>query len=98
MPRGAVRRTVVFDEEDIMWWWHDGWGFGGWILMTVGMLAFWGFVAWMAVAAARALSPRESQGPEEILDARLASGEIDIEEYERRKDVLHRPGPPARAE
>jgi uncharacterized membrane protein len=35
----------------------------------------------------------ERQGrdePERVLDKRLASGEIGVDEYERRRDVLHR--------
>jgi len=34
--------------------------------------------------------------PERILDQRLASGEIDIDEYERLRDALQRPAGPAR--
>jgi len=73
-----------------MWWWHDGWGPLGWLLMTVGMLAFWGLVAWGIVSVVRGSSRPAAppRSPEEILDERLARGEIDAEEYRKRLDAL----------
>lgn len=63
---------------------HAGLGWLGWTLMSVGMVAFWGLVAWAIVAIVRTGRPRDSKGsarPEEILAGRLAHGEISIDEY-----------------
>ncbi len=35
---------------------------------------------------------REAEPPEQILARRLASGEIDVEEFEHLRDALRRPG------
>ncbi|GIU90970.1 MAG: hypothetical protein KatS3mg010_2069 [Acidimicrobiia bacterium] len=74
-----------------MWYLHDGgWG---WFPMLLGMLAFWGVVAVFVVWAVRTIT-----GPDdrvrgrsralEILDERYARGEIDDDEYRRRRDQL----------
>ncbi len=73
------------------WNWNDSWSGWNWALMMIGMVAFWGFVAWAIVALVR--SPNRSQSvannsPEEILASRLASGEIEGDEYQHRLDVL----------
>ncbi len=69
--------------------WHGGWG--GWMLMTLMMVVFWGFVIWIAVNLVR----RRPDGfagpnrtPRDILDERLARGDIDEEEHRRRLDAL----------
>ena len=59
--------------------------------MTIGMIAFWGFVAWGFVALVR--SPNRAPGavgrsPEAILAERFAAGEIDSDEYTRRLEAL----------
>ncbi|MFP5318185.1 MAG: SHOCT domain-containing protein [Acidimicrobiia bacterium] len=73
-----------------MWWWHDGWGWGGWLLMVVGNVVFWGLVLWAVVALVPVTGPgREAtQDPEGVLATRFAAGEIDQDEYERRLDAL----------
>ena len=73
-----------------MWHTYDiGWG--GWLLMTLGMVAFWGFVIYGIVWLARGArtpapsktEPREpAESPEQVLKRRLAAGEITVEEYE----------------
>lgn len=90
-----------------MWGWHDGWGAWGWALMTIGMVAFWGIVAWAVVSATRCRPWREpppatppppiTQRAEDILDERLARGDLDVDEYRRRRDALHAPRPPSAA-
>ena len=72
---------------------HMGdWGAGWWILMALMMVIFWGLVIVGAVWLIRALmSERHGHGsasPIELLDRRLASGEITPEEYRERRDVL----------
>ena len=36
--------------------WNGGWGWGGWILMTLVMVAFWGLVITAVVLAVRYLA------------------------------------------
>lgn len=79
-----------------MHWWDDhmgGWGFGGWLMMIMAMVAFWGVIAWTVVTIARASrSPREQTSPtaEEILAQRFARGDIDEHEYSARLATLRR--------
>jgi putative membrane protein len=76
-------------------YWNDGLGWGGWILMTLVMLAFWALVIFGIVAVFRGLSgngqsatPRQDRDPQRILDERFARGEIDADEYHARQQVL----------
>jgi putative membrane protein len=84
-----------------MMWWHDaGWGWGGWVLMTLLMLAFWALVVGAVVVLVRALrggggSRQDSEATPpgsalHVLDERFARGEIDAEEYTARRDLLLR--------
>lgn len=80
----------------MMGWYGDGaWGWAGWLVMTLMMVAFWGLVVWGLVAIFRGTTPsddRNAEGrmrdPLDILDERFARGEIDAEEYHARQDVL----------
>ena len=76
---------MMFYLGDWAWW--------AWIPMTIGMVAFWGLVAWAVVALVRITGDggdsrrearREGTNPEQLLQQRLARGEIDVEEYEER--------------
>jgi putative membrane protein len=76
-----------------MWYMHNiGWGW--WVLMSVGMVAFWGLVIWGIVMLVRGgtsnaePSQKELDRPLEILQRRLARGEISVEEYEKLQDAL----------
>ncbi len=75
--------------------WGDGMGAGGWTLMII----FWvALVAVVGLAITRlfpsvrgggsAEGATASQSPQQLLDARLARGEIDVETYERLHEVL----------
>lgn len=72
----------------------SGWGWGWWVLMTLGMVAFWAFVIYGIVWLARSGRPDETvarpapEPPEEILKRRLAEGEISVEEYERLAETI----------
>ena len=80
-----------------MWYWgNGGWGWGAWLPMTLMMLAFLGAAVWAVLVFTRSWTSRppfhdhgeRSTDPKRILDERFARGEIDEEEYRRRKDVL----------
>ena len=73
-----------------MGWHMDDWSWGGWLLMTAAMFAFWAIVAWLIVLAIRASRPPAPQtpDPERILAQRFAAGEIDEDEYHRRLEAL----------
>ena len=78
--------------------WHDGdWGAWDWAAMSVTMLLFWGGLIALVVWLGRG-SSENAQGaeeapppatPEEILAERFARGEIDEDEFTRRRQVLH---------
>ncbi len=83
----------------MMWWNGFGWGWG---LVMLGMLMC---VAMMAMMMSHGSSRRmrgpgethvdsseRADAPERILAKRLASGEIDVEEYQRLRDTLQRAG------
>ena len=77
-----------------MTWWNNGMGWGGWLLMSLTMVAFWALVIVVVLAIFR--SDRDSQplrspgrrDPEQLLDERFARGEIDVEECRDRQDAL----------
>ena len=71
--------------------WYGSMGAGGWILMTVFWVALIAFLVW---AISSLLGRNVSRGgdvtdqPEEILDRRLARGEIDTQTYETLRGTL----------
>ena len=84
---------VVLAQSD----WHghhdinDGWGIG----MMAVMVAFWAVIAVAVVWAVRhwtssthAAHGMAADEPLRILDRRLAEGDITVEEYTRRRDLL----------
>jgi len=80
----------------MMIWYDHAWSWWGWLLMTVGMLAFWGLVIWGVVTVARG-GIRESgttasgpaSSPQQILAERFARGEIDEDDYRQRLAALN---------
>ena len=82
----AVVLAQMWDRDDHMgggWWWVMG---VGWLLF----LAFIGFLAYLLVrhiSETRAAQPGRSSA-EDVLAERLARGEIDEDEYRRRRDAL----------
>jgi putative membrane protein len=91
---GAVSRK----EHTMMMWYGGDWGWASWILMAVGMVAFWALVITAVVLAVRylagprgtAASPSGSvqAAAEGVLDQRFARGEIDENEYRQRLSLL----------
>ncbi|WP_232376579.1 SHOCT domain-containing protein [Amycolatopsis aidingensis] len=74
---------------------HPGQGWLGWILMIVAMVLFWGGLVTVIVLLLRRLArpdrtpaAPEAEPAEGILAARFARGEIDEEEYRRRRAAL----------
>ena len=73
-----------------MGWYHDGMGWGGWLLMTLVMVIFWALVVVAVVALFRGAEPRKDhRTADQLLDERFARGEIDAVEYQTRRDTLH---------
>ena len=84
-----------------------GYGNGGghwglWILMIVAMVVFWGALAWIIVTLVRQRGGPASSQPApphgmpsdalRILDERLARGEIEEDEYKRRRALIEGTG------
>jgi len=66
---------------------NDGMGAGGWVLMSVFWVALIAVIVWAAAAfSSRGGGRSDSDGllerPEEVLDRRLANGEIDPSTYD----------------
>lgn len=71
----------------MMYWGNGDWNWAAWLAMTVSMVLFWGLVAWLVVSVVR--QPGDTHpSPEAVLGDRFARGEIDEEEYRRRRDAL----------
>ena len=81
-------------------WGDGGWGWGAWLMMALMMLVFWGAVAALVVYVVRSVSHRPETAAGgggtaqnqalHILDERFARGEIDVDEYNQRRDALRR--------
>ena len=69
-----------------------GWSMmgGGWAMMGFGLLAtlaFWALIIWGGLHLYRSWSHGSTRA-EDVLARRFASGEIDEEEYHRRRETL----------
>lgn len=79
-----------------MGWYQGDWGWAG-LLGMGSMVLVWGGLIWLAVwAIARATRTEQTSRatPEParaVLDRRFASGDIDAEEYARRRRALETP-------
>ena len=78
-----------------MMWNDGGWGPAGWILMTMMMVVFVGgliaLVIWFVGSVGA--NPQATQTPtiataHQVLGERFARGEIDEDEFKRRRDLL----------
>jgi putative membrane protein len=85
--------------------WHEPMNAGGWVLMVVGEIVIWGliiaFVIWLLRNRDARQDDRDTAPPRsarEILDRRLASGEIDSDEYERLRRTLSQSAAPESSE
>ncbi|WP_433611963.1 SHOCT domain-containing protein [Prescottella agglutinans] len=85
----------------MMFWYGNGMNGWGYALMVFAMIAFWVLIVLAVIAVIRALTrtlppPQlHADTPEQLLGQRLARGEIDEDEYQRKLDLLqgrHHPG------
>ena len=78
----------------------DGsWAWGDWFVMSLVMAAFWGLLVGLILWLVRTTHvERESQrygrglereNADELLAQRFAAGEIDSDEFVRRRELLH---------
>jgi putative membrane protein len=81
---------------------YGGWGGWGWMMLTPLLwIALIAVIVWAAVRLTQRPSDQAAQQPrretpQEILDRRFASGEIDADAYTRARDTLAgKPGGPA---
>ena len=76
----------------MMFWYGEHWAFWQASLMWLGMILFWGLLIWaiyaLVTAATRKPSRRDADNAREILDQRLARGDIDEAEYQRLRDLI----------
>jgi putative membrane protein len=90
----AVRRTLHRKGSDVaMMWWNDGPGTGGWLVMSLIMVAFWGLLVVAGVLAWRGIDRGGRRGSgkstaQQVLDERFARGEIDEDDYRHRDELL----------
>lgn len=84
--------TAALYLANVEWEGHMGnWGGGWWILMGLMMIVFWALVIAGVVWLVRYLTQgghRREDSAVELLDRRLALGEISVEEYEERRRAL----------
>lgn len=79
----------------MMWWGDDHMGSGWWWTMGVGWLVFLALVVLLVAYLVRQVADRDRPPPqpsrpsaEDVLAERFARGEIDEEEFRRRRDAL----------
>ncbi|WP_460797411.1 SHOCT domain-containing protein [Nocardioides pacificus] len=71
-----------------MGWYHDGIGWGGWLMMMLAMVAFWGLVVAAIITMFHTDTPAPHRSPQDLLDERLARGELTAEEYRALREAL----------
>ena len=79
----------------MMGYYNGDWGVGAWLAMSAMMLVFWGSVIALVVWAVRSFGSGGQQindrgaGPDAVLAERYARGEIEEDEFRRRRELLH---------
>ena len=75
----------------MMWWQDDGWSTGWMMVMMLGWVALLALGTWAVVALTRS-RPTPTPGAQgtarEILDRRLAAGEITAVEYRAARELM----------
>ncbi|MDA8046279.1 MAG: SHOCT domain-containing protein [Actinomycetota bacterium] len=78
----------------MMWYWGGGVHWWAWLLGFLGMVAFWGLLIWglwyFFTGMSRSSPPEPPMAPpaKQILDERLARGELTPEDYRRLRDLM----------
>ena len=78
-----------------MMWSHDAWGGGDWLamlLLMVLVLVAFGALVGVLVRRGPSRSDRSRPDADEVLAGRYARGEIDDDEYDHRRSMLHGAG------
>ena len=77
----------------MMDWGNSGWGVGDWVAMSALMTVFLGGLIALAVWVVQSVRSDGGRAPADRADAllaeRFARGEIDGEEFTRRRELLH---------
>ncbi len=71
----------------MMYWGNGDWNWAAWMAMSISMVLFWGLIVWAMFSLLRNGTSQE-RTPLQILDERFAHGDIDEEEYRRRREAL----------
>ena len=87
-------------EDAAMYWDHmNGWGWAMVIVWSAVWIGFLGVLVWAATQWARRspdgrpVDSRPGKSAHDLLDERLALGEIDSDEYHRRREALEQRPP-----
>lgn len=74
------------------WDMHGDIGTGGWIVMMVAMVLFWGAIilgiVWLVRGSSDGWRGWRRETPLDLLERRFAEGAISVEDYHERRDVL----------
>jgi putative membrane protein len=70
------------------WTYMDGWGWGGRLASTAMMLTFFGGLAAATIWVLRRSAEARPYDADRILAERFARGEIDEDDYQRRRQLL----------
>lgn len=89
MLRALVTLAQYGMDNDHM---DDGWGWAMAVMMVVALLVVVALVVWLvrttALGRASEAAPPVPETPQQILDRRLAAGELTPAEYEERRALL----------
>ena len=84
--------SIMVTASNERWDMDNHMGGGWWWVMGIGWLVFLGLIVLVVVFVMRQSADRGqgtmSRGAEDVLAERLARGEIDEDEYRRRRDAL----------
>ena len=66
-------------------------GVAGWLAMTAAWLVIIGLIVWVVLQVLPDSARQPPETPRQILDRRLAAGELDVQTYDRLKARLAEP-------
>ena len=66
-------------------------GLAGWIAMSAAWLIMIGLIVWVVFQVLPDTSRQEPETPRQLLDRRLAAGELDLQTYDRLQARLAQP-------